>query len=436
MQPQKSAKSVLKNLFFQLIIKFVAMAAGIIISRWLVSNLGDKDLADYNIIFAYTAIILSMINFGIPNLVQKFFTNPHKTEEIGIFWTSITLIRVASYFVGIALILLSFGISQTDRLLLTLGIFTIQFILVYDLNYRSLWDAKGTPWKFSLTDLISKVLVLTFLFVVPRYIFSIQLNIQYFVIVSGIAYFTTLVIDTVWNRENYTFGKINLSFIKANTKTLTYLSLTMVLIALWTTTDKLLLKYFGGSEYDIVSYSNAYKILETALVIPGLTMPTVSSYVKKCIDNGKTTKIGTWLQQKFKLNKTRSILSEWLLVIFVISIFTTILMVLVSSALIHLIDKDLKYGLSLSITPPLLLAIIPIFFLQFLSSIVIFFDGEKGLFAGAFVTLFLTILFYITLIPAYGVWGAVYGTIFCYCVDLSTKVYCMNRVLKRSDTVS
>jgi O-antigen/teichoic acid export membrane protein len=66
---------MLKKTLSQVGIKFLAIACGIFITRWQVGNFSIEDFANYGLILSYNSIILMAVSWGLPQIIQKVFTN-------------------------------------------------------------------------------------------------------------------------------------------------------------------------------------------------------------------------------------------------------------------------------------------------------------------------------------------------------------------------
>lgn len=425
------------GLIANVIIKFLSIGLGFYTTRWIVDNLTSLQYEQYNLVLAYSAIILAFTSFGIPVFIQKFYTNPHKKEEIANFWTTYSALRLISYLVGIIIILLTYSLSQTNNLVLILGIFTIQFILTVDINYRSIADAKGYPWKFALTDFGGKLILVLLLFLYPTIGDDFD-PLWYFVFAAGTSYILGLLADSYIHRKLTPIGKVDFTLLKKNYQSIFYISFAFLVLGVYSTTDKLFLKYFGYSDTTINGYSNAYKLFEIAVVVPGLTAPSISSLAKQRLDNGLVTPVGKRIQ-KFvhqltnskKFGQNKIIVTEWLIFSIFIGFVSTIGIWLLGSPVLKIIDPTNKYPLSFSILPILALALIPISALFFFGNLVVFKDGEKLTFYGQIVVMIAALGLYSILIPMYGAYGAAWATVITYTIDFLTKVYQMRKVFDK-----
>jgi hypothetical protein len=66
---------MIKKTLSQVGIKFLAIACGIFITRWQVGNFSTEDFANYGLILSYNSIVLMAVTWGLPQIIQKVFTN-------------------------------------------------------------------------------------------------------------------------------------------------------------------------------------------------------------------------------------------------------------------------------------------------------------------------------------------------------------------------
>jgi O-antigen/teichoic acid export membrane protein len=394
---------MLKKTLLQVGIKFLAIACGIFVTRWQVSNFSTVDFANYSLILAYNSIVLMAVSWGLPQIVQKVFTNRENSSfNLSNFWTTTIILRFISYLVGLLIIFLTYKLSQTTDLFAIIGIFTAQFILLADLAFRSIADSNNKSWQFSVTDLIGKLLLVGLMYFTAQ---ILQPNIINFAIISIIAYAISLLIDTFWQRQNYSWGKFDLNIIKVELGAIGFLTLADIINGLYSKTDLLFLRYFNFDLIQVASYSNAYKLFEIATIIPGLTMPVLASILRKKLNNKEITK------------KT---LIKYYSITFGVGILTTLAVNLFAQIGIWLIDPFGKYD-SLNLLRILSLILI-VLFPALLSSDLLNVSGlEKKQFWSKLWTAILAIILYLVLIPTLGGVGAALATLCFFTFELVVK---------------
>jgi O-antigen/teichoic acid export membrane protein len=384
----------------------VAVALGIFTTRWLVAYLSPDQYAIYNYILSYDSVVLAVITLGIPNIIQKIYTNKtYSKSEIAHFWTTMAVFRLASYFVGLIIILFTYKLSQTDQIGYIIGIYTSQFILIADLSFRSVTDSLGRSWQFSLTDFIGKFILVVLLYLSVYLGINDKLNqsLSLFIYCSAFTYVVSLLLDLTLQREHTPFGLFKIDVLKDHSKAIFLLSLSGFITSLYFTTDKLFLGYYTGSNtLQIGSYSTAYKIFEVASIIPGLTMPVYASNVKKQLDN---------LADISKKVLGIKILKATLVATFV-GLCITVGIWIFSSLGLRIIDlRVLAIGITF-LSPVWLL-----------SNLIVFLNGEKYEFLSTIIAAITGLTLYVIWIPRYELIGAAWATVFTLVVDFMTKSF-------------
>lgn len=417
-----------RSLFWQTFIKIIATALGLYTTRWLISHTTGTDYNSYLVVIDYAQIILAVIDLGIPKIVQKFYTNNQNDSEIAAFWTAFTWLRVLSYFLGIVLIGLSFRFSSVDNLGLILAIFSLQFILVSDLAFRSICDARGHTWQFSLTDLANRLLLVFGL--IAYDVLKLGSNgLNYFLIVTAVSYVFGILADSIWQRKYYSFGPLDLGILKQYARPIIYLALSGFTVATYFQTRKIILNNYGYDADIVNGFGNAEKIFTLVGIVPGLTMPMIASKVKKRLDLGQLSILGEWFKLKFKWSVTKSILSEWLTYTFILSLVLTIGTLLFGPLIIWLIDTQGKYMSAYQVLPILSLGILPFTVVIFLANLIIFLNGEKYELYGTAILAVIGLSLYFLLIPTGGVYGASWASVLVFFADLALKFYFLAKVL-------
>jgi O-antigen/teichoic acid export membrane protein len=437
---------ILKNFFnigFSIFIKFLAIFIGIFTNRWLVdpSHISPLELAEFNLITVYNGIILGMLTFGIPTLVQKFYTNEKDHTKYPTFWSTILFIQLFLYLVGVVFILVVCTFFSKNDLFLFLGLYTLQYILLIDGNFRSICDVFGRSWQFSLTDFLSKLILFIFLVASTYFSFSVK-YINYFIAISIIIYIIQFFSDWIWQKKYTPLSKIDLSLISSNINFYIYIGLTGILISLYSTTDRWFINYFGYSEFVLNGYVIAYKILETILVIPALSVPIIASLAKKEVDtyvskkNPTSSKFLTQLKNFLTFTDINNadiiyIYTKWLAVSLLIGILSSLGLFVVKDIAIGIIDGQRTYfnyaSGSLSI---LLLALIPIGVSLYCNIVLIFLNREKQtFFIIVFIAIF-TIMLYYLLISRYGHIGAGLASVISIFTDTTIRVIFLYKNIK------
>jgi O-antigen/teichoic acid export membrane protein len=401
-------------------IKGMAVILSFFIFRMLNQNVNSNDLAQYNIALSYLTFILAILNLGIPQLIQKYFTNYHNEEKTKFeYWTFFSVVRFFTFILGILLVAGIFFIVNKNFIILALGLFISQFILLTDINFRAVTDAVNESWKFALTDFGSKVLLLSSLFVFSNLYPSISF-LNLFVILSILIYTFILAIDFWWHRNKTKLVQINFfKLLRENWKKMFAVGFSSILIVMITNLDRPMLFWFGFKSEEIVGYANAFKFYEIGMIAPGLVLAPVSSILKK------------------KLNETNEklkILKKYLGIITVM-IFSYFLIVLFGGYFfLPFLNNDAVIT-SLSQINFIILSILlftsPIG--VFISSLFILYNKEKyELFLQIYNSFVLGIAFYF-LIKGYGSIGASISLISISLVDLCLRTIMLFRLIKKID---
>lgn len=443
------SKKLFLNYFFPVLIKFLGIALGFLFNRLLNSDLDVQSLNKYNLITSYTPIILGLITFGLPDLVQKFYTNHKDTNLLKDFWTSVTVLRILSYFLGVFIILLTyffytlkifddkiissiFIVFQANNqeesyqnLLYVLGIFTAQFILIADLNYRSVCSTRDRLWQFNLSDFLSKT-ILVFLSYFISLIFGF--NLQILVLILFFSNFLCFLIDFIWQKDLTAWGKWSSLIFKENISSILFLTFSGFITNLYWTTDRLLLKQFGANDYQINGYSNIYRLFEIATVPGSLIIPILASKLKVFIDERK--------REKYQVTKFLPFIWSKLNLVLAFGLLVSILFWLFAPLGLRLVEpKMLFFDESMQALPALNLALIIYFGNIFLSNLIVFANGEK-------YTLYMTILvgilafyLYFTLIPKFLIYGAAWSTVGFYFFDFLLKLLVVYFLYKKNNNL-
>jgi O-antigen/teichoic acid export membrane protein len=423
-------KKTLVNLTANVIIKFGALFLSVFTTRWLITNLSDREYASYNLITAYTAIILAIIGFGIPNLIQKFYTTNQNIYKIQDIWTTLQFLRFISYFVGVILVILSYPLARVDNLFLIIGVFTAQFVLTADISFRSICDAKGKSWQFATTDFFSKLSLLILLYVGT---YNNYHSLLYFIYSSICVYLLYYFIDNFWQRHDTVLGSFSVLFLKNNIRPIFYLSASGLLFSLFITTDKLFLAYFGFSDNIINSYSSAYKLYEVIAIVPALIMPVIASGLRRSVDSGKPFfKISNYLafQNKYV------VVIEGIIFSILFGVSLSVISYLLSPIALRVLGASVKYPLSLEIMPILIIGIVAVSANTLLANLVVFLNHEKYELIGGVIMAVITVSGYVITIPNYGAYGAAWVTVVTTFFDLIVlKLYFIFKSLKNYEAI-
>jgi O-antigen/teichoic acid export membrane protein len=425
------------NIVLNLLFKFLGTGFGIYTTRWLTQNVSAAPLADFYVILAYTASLLQIISCGIPNLIHREYTNHGYTDKTKVLWSTMIFLRIVSYFVGLVIVLATYKLSGSENLQLIMMLFTVQFLLILDMNYRFVCDTMGRSWQYAISDFVSKFLLfLGLVFSGYGMMFGGLSNIYYYVLVCFVAYVTAILIDSVWQRKYTQFVKPQTKVIKKHARSMAIFTISGLALGLYLRTDMVFLRWFGYSNEVINGYSHAYKLLEVATMIPGLTVSIIVTRVKQNMDKAQLTKFGEWLYNKTGLLKSKSsqtkIIFEWFLLQLGFMVICTGFIALIGKYGIMLIDPTLKYPIAIDIFPLLSLSLIPLALMMYMGGILVMLGGEKHELFATLITMTVTLVLYVLLIKPFGVYGAALATIAGFTVDTISKMFFVRRYLDKN----
>ncbi|GAB4145825.1 MAG: hypothetical protein OHK0017_05840 [Patescibacteria group bacterium] len=422
------------KVILMLVIKLAATALGLYTTRWLNFNLDEQEVGLYYYgTIAYVGIVLAVLDLGLPKIVQKFYTNFNQPSETGRFWTTISMIRLLTYFIGVALILFTYRLSGHEDINLILFVYSLQFVLVADLNYRSICDALGHSWQFSLTDFGNRVIIVGGLFF-SQYLRPGWLGyLEYLLTITFIAYIIGFTIDTFWQRKYTPYSKFDFKILKQQAKPMTLLGASVFLAQIYMLSRQIILNnFFSAEEYGSMlgAFGNADKVFIIAAIIPGLTMPMYASKIKRRLSLEQENTISRKLRSRFKLGLRSSIILESSILSLILGIVIAAGVFLFSPWLIQLIDAQNKFPLTLDAVRIFAVAMIPFALVFFMAHLQIFMGGEKYEFLGTLLLAILGLPLYFWVIPKYGIYGACWATVLIYFVDVLQKTIYMYLILR------
>ena len=396
---------MLRKFSLQIGLKFLSILLSLFIARWVIANLDTNSVKDYTVIGSYNNTILMAITLGLPALVQKYYTNVTDRTVLANFWATVSVLRFGSFFLGLGLLALCFPIMNVTSWQAAIALYCAQFILLADTSYRSITDARGRSWQFSLTDFIGKGLLLGLVLLLSN---VLKLDLVGFSLVSIVAYFIAFVCDILWQKGDTGWGRFDTGILRLELGAIGFLVLTDFVTALYLRTDVPFLNYLRFSDTQIVSYSNAYKLFEIATVIPALMMPVIASQTRQKLNNQLISKknLIVAFAQSFGFGVVLLILAN-----------------LFSPLAVWLLDPSLKFPATqgyFQLLTPVLLILFPIV----LANDLINLSGlEKYQFRSKLITAIFAIGCYTLLIPRFGPLGAVISTVAFFGLELFVKLW-------------
>ncbi len=419
------------SLIVQTIVKLLATALGLYTTSWLIAETTTAEYAEYSVIFSYVTIIQGIIVFGLPKLIQKFYTNNEDDRLVANFWTTFVFLRGASFFVGLVLIFLTFYFSTSTNLALIIALFTVQFLILADESFRAICDAKGRTWQYSLTDFAER-----FVFVSALVFFSLttigeSINpLAYFIIVAIITRTLMILSDAYLQRQFIAWGNLDFGIVLKNTNAIKYLAISGIMVAMFNQTKQIILSWFGASDIELGTFFNANRLFTVAMIVPGMTIPMISSLAKQNILKSKFSPVGKWLKRTTGANNSLSIIFEFALVIMLFSVLITIGIIVFAPLGLFLIDPQGRYPLELGIDYLSILAFSMIGYpiSLFFSHLLIFGHKEKYEFLSTFLVAVWGLSLYFIFIPNFIGYGAAWATVAIHIFDMFVKLALLLRM--------
>lgn len=413
------------GLLFNIIFKLMAIGLGIYTARWLNKYLTAQEYNVYvRITTSYSHFILLWVNWGIQNLIQKYYTNEKNPKKLASIWTTLNFLRVCSYFWAILTILLTYRIANVESIGIIILLFSGQFILLADENYRSVCNAKRRPWQFSLVDFLAKLILIFLLFLYPLFWQASINGLWYYGYIAIGSYTLGMIIDGVWQWKDTGLGPIDFRIIKEKISPIIFLAVSQICMASYNTTDKLFLAHIIDDKFVENGYADAYRLFEIAINVPSLTIPTLASIIKNQIDTKKIS--------SFKLIQAFALISAFFGLVCYLGI------IIVGPFLIRLIQQEKQYPVAFEALPIISISLIFIFPSILFTLLLIFINKEKFELISNLITAIITLSLYAILIPHFGFYGAAWATVISYVVKtVSSGVFTftfLRKYLKKIDT--
>ncbi len=413
---------IIKN-GWSVFLKLFSVALSFLAFRWINANLEPQVLEQVNVSLAVNGFVIGFIAFGVPTLAQKVFTNHYEDQGyLATAWTSLLFIRVISFFVGLLIIWLV-SLSGLLGFDILFAIYISQFLFLADTIFRAIVDSDNRSWQYSFSDLIAKTVLIVVLFQVSMKLpfFNDWSDLHLYILALTVSALTAISVDTWMQRKSIKLSKISWNFLKENRKTILFLSLSSIIVGSYLTTDKVFLKVFNFDEFAINGYSNAYKLYETASIIPGITMPVLASSIRKRI-----------LSIQDESQKRSVILRYARLTIIAGLVVTTAIAVFGPFALSLIDPKRLYYDISLQTLWILAGAVTLTFPALFFAFQNIFNGNEKLELKIQFANMVAALILYTILISQFSYIGAAISTLLVNVNDLLIRFVLLkkNKMLK------
>jgi O-antigen/teichoic acid export membrane protein len=307
----------------------------------------------------------------------------------------------------------------------------MQFILLADINFRSVCDANNKSWQFSITDFFSKLL-----FLILLYLGSInkQNNLNYYVYTGLFVYIIFILLDQFIHRKSVFFSSVNFSFLKEIFPALIHLSISGIIFSSYITTDRLFIKY-TSSDYALNSYSLGYKLFETYAVASGILMPILASSVKKNIDLQRLYFLDKLKHSFLKKIKIKYLsIAESLMLSLSLGLGLSLSSFVLSPFILKFLDPQNIFIESIDYIKILSIALIFLPSISLLAFLIIFLNKEQYELYTGIIMMAVTLSLYWILITNYGGYGAAWATTVATIFDLFIlKIYFLYKSIKNYD---
>jgi O-antigen/teichoic acid export membrane protein len=438
-------------LFIQTIIKIFATFVGLYSTWWLINQSTVAEYADFSVIISFITLIQTIIIFGVPRFLQKTFTNSEDINLRGEVWSTLAMLRGISYLVGIIGIIGFLQFSSIEDFPLTLLLFTSQFVILADEAFRAICDANGQTWKYSLTDLLEKILTVTglmaypllqgadssMLTIFPGLYSNGEINpVWYFGLVTLVSRIVMVSCDYIWQKKYIVWKKPSLSIIKNNRKALVYLTITSVFMAI-ARSGQIVLDLFQVSDSELGLFYNANRIYTVGLIIPGMTIPMIASLVRKKLLVGKIHFLARLLKSN-KFSTVSLILIEWLVYTLLAGVLLSVFLSLASPLAIILIDSDNKYPFTETLVSTIILFSSLIFYVPnvFISHIMSLSHYESYHFAATVASGIIGLASTFLMIYYFGTFGAAWAILITSMFDFIIRSILIRKILKNGDILN
>ena len=265
-------------------LRLLAIAFVFFPQRWLNENLSSEVFAQVNVSLSVIGVVMGILTLGVPQLLHRVYTHMAHTPERDMIWSSLAGLRVVSFVPGLVLVALAslFGWADLEVLIL---LYVPAFLFLTDVAFRSIVDSDNRSWQYSFTDLCSKAVLNLGLFwaAVQVPVVSQWPDFYKYAFALFLSAVTAVGLDLLLQRKHYRFVRPSVAYLRRVRPTIVYLGMTGFLVGAFLTTDKIFLESYGAGDNAINGYSNAYKLFEVAVVVPGITMPVLASTVIKRI---------------------------------------------------------------------------------------------------------------------------------------------------------
>jgi O-antigen/teichoic acid export membrane protein len=409
MNNQDGIKKIIK-LVFGVSIKVVSLLVGLYSMRWLNTNLNAGELKSFFISLFFTGSFLSISTLGMNNIVQRQIIS--KSQDLNKFnslWVNSFVTQTIVSFIGIAVMVVISFYNPVLPLLPFLLIYIAQFFLAIDGNLKVIADFNNKTWSFTMTDLISKVLIVTALILYSTF------NLKYdnIVIYGLIILFCAILqfaLDLYFQRKSINWVKPNFNdLIQYKSEMIQFTIITLIL-TISNNSDRWFLSFYKFSDSVINGYVNVYSLYLNVTLLESFILPVL--YYNMVKDKDMTKGFGN-------LNKK----NKWLLLIFLMSFVSAIGFKIGTGFLLPIVDKESKYlNYSYEIVDILSLILLLNSSSFLMTQLIILKNKVKLETISTIIFTIVILISYIILIPKYGHIGAAYATLIACLSQFTVKL--------------
>jgi O-antigen/teichoic acid export membrane protein len=407
-----------KPFIFQIITKFLALGVGLVPQRYINSGqILQSDRSNLEIIFSLNAIILSLIDFAVSQIIYKAYTNERNDKKLSSLWSTFFLLRAVMYFVGLIIIIIITNIAaygwNTIPLYLFIAVYTSQYLLIVDGGYKAVSDTRGTSLRFTSTDLIMKFFIALTLLIAP-FVWGNIYDLYIYLTVNIVANILILFVDYWTQKEFIYWGKIDLKIISKSFKTMAVITFSAVLSSIYTKAGIFLINDSGLR----ISYGVANKTYDLMIIVPSLIVPILASQFKHNFSNRppEYTK--------------KMIFRKYFLAMILLGILTTVMSILASYPIL-ILTNGIRYENSFLYSTLISLNFLLFPLLIFIGNLTLFFGLNKLMLINVILNFFFAILTYYLMSQYFGILGVIYTAILINIFDLIIKLFL---IYKNRDT--
>lgn len=387
--------------------KIFAIVLGLYSVRWINENFATTERADFAIMENVVGIVLGFAGLGLTVAIQKYYTNTKfDREETGDFWTTFLMVRIITFFVGYAIMMLTPLIYPGVSLLYFLAVYSFSFLVAMDYNFFGVYAATQQTWKFSLTDFIGKCVIVFLLFNYQRWFITSFSVFDFFIFASIFGYSTSLLLDFILIKKFTPITKVKFKIFRNNFKTVKWLALSSAIVGLYQLSQTSFLRWLGSSDLDIASFDNANRIVFQGVMVAGVVVPQLATMVKNQMDGLETGAART--KRFLKLLSGLSVLS----------IAGYFLIVLLGPFILNIIDPNVIYKEARNLLPVLGLFAVFNTISSLVTYVAIFYNQERHHFIAIALQAIISLALYTFMTKSMGLYGIAWAVVIVSAIDL------------------